>query len=140
MQGNYAADVAPAIAAATGYFLQSGTLNAIDASTNAVLWSFNGDGGLATAPIVIDQYVAIGSSSGNLYVLDSNDGTTVWQTNLGAAIPAGPLWGQSTPLSGLSAGDGLLVVPAGNTLNAFAIDPPVATAMKRAQVRAHTPR
>jgi len=39
--------------------------------------------------------------------------------DLGAEIPTGAFWGTPMPLSGLSAGDGLLVVPAGNTLTAY---------------------
>jgi outer membrane protein assembly factor BamB len=69
-QGTYAADTIPAIGPQMGYFLQSGVLNAINAS-NTVIWSFQGDGELVTAPLAINQYVVIGSSGGNLYVLDS---------------------------------------------------------------------
>ena len=68
-QGTYAADTIPAIGPQMGYFLQSGVLNAINAS-NTVIWSFQGDGELVTAPLAINQYVVIGSSGGNLYVLD----------------------------------------------------------------------
>ena len=64
LKGSYVADVPPAIAAQNGYFLQSGTLRALTLSSNTVLWSFTGDGMLDTAPIAVNSYVFIGSSSG----------------------------------------------------------------------------
>lgn len=119
--GSYLADNPPAIGATTGYFLQSGTLRGITLSNNTIQWSFAGNGSLTTSPILVNNYVFIGSSSGNLYALDAATGAQVWTQNLGAAIPAGAGWGHPIPLSGLSAGNGLLVVPAGNTLTAFAL-------------------
>lgn len=117
--GSYAADNPPAIAKSDGYFLQSGTLRAIDRSTNTVRWSFAGDGTLDTSPIVVNQYVIVGASSGNLYAVDRSTGKQVWKVNVGAAIPAGAGWGKSIPLSGLAAGHGLLIVPAGNSVIAY---------------------
>ncbi len=119
--GSYVADNPPAIAGQTGYFLQSGTLRAVSLSSNSVLWSYAGDGGLVTSPIVVNQYVFVGSSSGNLYALDSATGQQVWQMNIGSTILNGAGWGARMQFSGLSAGDGLLVVPAGNTLTAFTL-------------------
>jgi hypothetical protein len=66
--------------------------------------------------------------------LDASNGTVAWQKNLGAPLPSGPAYAQSTPLSGLAAGDGLLVVPAGNTLTAFTVSPVVASAVKRSGI------
>lgn len=119
--GTYTADNPPAIGAQTGYFLQGGTLRAISLSSNTVQWSFAGDGGLTTSPILVDSYVFIGSSSGNLYGLDAATGAIAWQVDLGAAIPSGAGWGAGLPLSGLSAGDGLLVVPAGTKVTAYTL-------------------
>lgn len=119
--GSYVADNPPAIADQTGYFLQSGTLRAVTLSSNTVAWSFAGDGMLATSPILVSQYVVIGSTSGKLYGLDAATGQQVWQVDSGAAISAGANWGAGIPLSGLSAGDGLLVVPAGTTVTAYTL-------------------
>jgi outer membrane protein assembly factor BamB len=115
----YVADNVPAIGTTTGYFLQGNTLAATKLANYSVVWSFSGDGELSTSPIVVDNYVFVGSSSGNLYGLDGTTGEQLWQVNVGAAIPAGAGWGAGLPLSGLSAGHGLLVVPAGNTLTAY---------------------
>ena len=117
--GTYAADVPPAIGADTGYFLQNETLRGISLDGGGLLWSFTGDGTLATSPIMVNQYVFIGSADGHLYGLDAATGSQVWVQDLGAEIPTGAFWGTPMPLSGLSAGDGLLVVPAGNTLTAY---------------------
>jgi outer membrane protein assembly factor BamB len=119
--GSYVADYPPAIGSTMGYFLQTGTLRGITLSSNAAAWSFTGDGTLVTSPILVDQWVFIGGSSGNLYALNASTGQQVWSKNLGAAIPTGAGWAAGIPLSGLSAGDGLLIVPAGNTLTAYTL-------------------
>jgi outer membrane protein assembly factor BamB len=116
--GTYLADSPPAFTTTMGYFLQSGTLRGILLSNNTVQWSFTGDGQLIGAPIVVNQYVFIGSRSGNLYALDGTTGGQVWNINLGAAIGTGV---DSIPFSGLAAGDGLLVVPAGTILTAYTL-------------------
>jgi len=124
--GNYSAQNLPAIGAQTGYFLQGGTLEALTLSSNTVAWSFAGDGQLTTSPILVaspaNSYVFIGSASGMLYGLDAATGAVVWSLNVGAAFPAGAGWGSGIPFTGLAAGDGLLVVPAGTKVIAYSID------------------
>jgi len=115
--GTFTADVVPAITSATGFFLKSGTLTAKSLSDFSTLWSFNGDGGLVTSPIVVNQAVIVGSSTGQVYALDAATGAQLWATNTGASIYSG----NGNVISGLAAGDGLLVVPAGNTLSAFTL-------------------
>jgi outer membrane protein assembly factor BamB len=117
----YVADGPPAIGTQIGYFLQSGTLRGINLSSNSVLWSFTGDGSLTTSPILVNQNVIIGSSTGMIYALDGNTGSQVWNLNAGAAIPAGAHWGSGIQLTGLAAGDGLLVVPAGTKVVAYVL-------------------
>lgn len=116
--GSYVADSPPAFTQTMGYFLQSGTLRGILLSNNTVQWSFSGDGQLLGSPIAVNQYVFIGSQSGNLYAVDSTTGAQVWSVNLGAPIDASALM---MPFSGLAAGDGLLVVPAGTTVTAYTL-------------------
>lgn len=123
--GAYAADNPPAIGAQTGYFLNGGTLEAITLASNTVAWTFAGDGQLTTSPIVVatptNSYVFIGSASGMLYALDGSSGATVWSVNVGTGFPPGAGWGAGIPLTGLAAGDGLLIVPAGTNVIAYAI-------------------
>ncbi len=116
--GSYVASTPPAFTTTMDYFLQSGTLQGILLSNNTVQWSFSGDGQLAGAPIVVNQYVFIGSSSGNLYALDGTTGTQVWNVNLGAPIDYSVT---ELPFTGLAAGDGLLVVPAGTKVTAYTL-------------------
>lgn len=107
----------PAVTATTAFMLNSGTLQAESLSNNQILWSFAGDGSLDTAPIEVNNYVIVGSSNGNLYALDASTGAQIWTQNVGAPIATGT----NSMLSGLAAGDGLLVVPAGNTVTAYTI-------------------
>ena len=113
LMGSYSSTGEPAFSATAGYFLQSGTLNALTSSNNTLLWSFTGDGALTTSPIVVNQSVIIGSSSGNVYALNAATGQQLWTVNAG-----GPLQSGNTN-SGLAAGDGLLIVPAGNQVVAY---------------------
>lgn len=113
--GSYTATGEPAFSATAGYFLQNGTLNALASSNNTVLWSFTGDGLLTTSPILVNQAVIIESSSGNVYALDAATGQQLWTVNAGGALQSG------STNSGLAAGDGLLIVPAGNQVVAFTL-------------------
>jgi outer membrane protein assembly factor BamB len=115
--GTFTADVVPAVNSTTAFFLQSKTLNAKALSDYSTVWSFSGDGGLVTSPIIVGQAVIVGSSSGQIYALDAATGTQLWTTNAGGTIYSG----NGNVISGLAAGDGLLVVPAGNTLSAFTL-------------------
>jgi outer membrane protein assembly factor BamB len=88
-------------------------------------WSFTADSQLDTAPILIStpsgKYVVVGSASGALYALDAATGATVWKTTV--APISQPDEQNAVQLTGLGAGQGLLVVPAGNTVTAFAAAP-----------------
>lgn len=117
-QGTFTGDAPPALSGGNGYFLQGGTLRGITEPGSTVLWSFAGDGTLTGAPIVVNQYVFIGSTSGNLYALNATTGSQVWTQALGAPVGSGV---GGIPYSGLSAGDGLLVVPAGTKVIAYTL-------------------
>jgi PQQ-like domain len=110
-----------AVGPQAAYFLKGGTLRALASGSNMVLWSFTGDGTLNTSPILVNGYVIIGASSGAVYGLDATTGAIVWQVNAGAALQAGAGWDAGLQLSGLTAGDGLLVIPAGTTVTAYSL-------------------
>src|SRR5205807_9604412 len=57
-------------------------------------------------------------SAGMLYAVNAATGASPWSTNVGATIAA-PDEQNALPLTGLGAGQGLLVVPAGNTVSAY---------------------
>ena len=118
--GTYAASLIPAFTSTNGFFLTNGTLQGVARSNNQVLWSFAGDGQLSSAPIVVNNYVFIGSAGGNLYALDATTGAQAWSKNLGAAIPYSTEYGV-VMYTGLAAGDGLLVVPNGTKVTAYTL-------------------
>jgi outer membrane protein assembly factor BamB len=107
----------PAIGATDGYFLQSGTLRGVELDDLSVLWSFAGDGQLGTAPIVVDDFVFIGSQSGMLYALDVATGHVRFSVNTGASIA--PTMDGFGMMSSLSAGDGLVLVPTAAAIVAY---------------------
>src|SRR5271166_1622077 len=87
--GTFTADAVPAVNSTTGFFLQSGTLNAQSLSDYSTVWSFSGDGALITSPIIVGQAVIVGSSSGQIYALDAATGTQFWTANAGGVIYSG---------------------------------------------------
>ena len=110
----YISQAAPAVSSQASYYLQSqnGVLNAVSNSTGSVLWSFTGDGTLLTAPVVVNNYLFIGSISGKLYMIDATTGTQL------QAVTLAPFVAEA---SGIVAGDGALIVPAGNAISAFTL-------------------
>ena len=110
---------APAFHGSTGFFLNISTLEARDISSGTLKWSFTGDGTLSSAPIVVNGMVYVGSTSGKLYVVDENTGTNVWTETVGTAVNRPDEIGLSEPLTGLGAGEGLIVVPASNLVVAY---------------------
>ena len=114
----------PALGTSAGYFSAAGTLRGQDLLGKSVAWSFAGDGQLSSAPILIDDVVIVGSASGKVYALDAVSGSETWVGSAGAAIPAPDEQNVSQPLTGLGAGEGYLVVPAGSTLTAWRIAGP----------------
>ncbi|HEX5490195.1 MAG TPA: PQQ-binding-like beta-propeller repeat protein [Candidatus Udaeobacter sp.] len=95
---------------------QNGTLVAVN-STGQQVWSFVGDGALQSAPLVVNQTIYIGSRFGMLYGLNAN-GQMIWSTRVGGSIPT-PEQPTVTLVTGLGAGEGLLVVPTATTLVAY---------------------
>lgn len=126
--GSFGASAAPAFGANAAFFLNANvetglaTLTAADALTNAPLWSFRGDDRLVTAPIVIDGVVVVGSATGNVYALDAATGAVLWTGDAGASID-GPDEQNAVQLTGLGAGEGYLVVPAGARVTAWRLVP-----------------
>ncbi len=110
----------PAFQGSTGFFLTfTSTLEARDIFSGTVKWSFTGDGTLGSAPIVVNGTVYIGSGSGKLYALDEGTGANVWTGNVGTPVTRSNLGNFISPLTGLGAGEGLIVVPASNLVVAF---------------------
>ncbi len=122
--GTFQVGPIPALGTTTGFFLNSGTLQAIDLASRNLLWSFTGDGQLVSAPIVINEAVIVGSGSGKVYARNITNGANLWEGNVGASIVAPDEQNVSQPLTGIGAGEGYLVVPAGNVLTAWKLSGP----------------
>ena len=118
---------APAVTASSIFTVQNHTLIATDLASGSKSWSFTGDGTIETAPIVIDNAVIVGGSSGMLYALDVTNGNVTWQVK-GFAVPPPDEVNANVPLTGLAAADGVLVVPTGLGLTAYALTGPPAPA------------
>lgn len=121
VKGTYTASVIPALTSSTAFILNNvSTLQGLARSNNQILWSFAGDGQLSSAPVVVNNYVFIGSAGGNVYALDGTTGAQVWTKNLGGAIPSSGEYG-TVQFTGLAAGNGLLVVPNGTKVTAYTL-------------------
>jgi outer membrane protein assembly factor BamB len=117
LHGSYSAGWPPAIGAGAGFFIAGGSLQAINNTTNVIQWTFAGDGALSGPPILVNNYVFVASSSGKLYAVDAGSGAMLWQTDMG-----GNVFGSSyLPTSGLSAGDGMLLVPTSSGMTAYTL-------------------
>ncbi|HEX8343431.1 MAG TPA: PQQ-binding-like beta-propeller repeat protein [Actinoplanes sp.] len=112
---------APAFSGRTGFFVVGGELHAADAATpDKPIWTFTGDGSqLRSAPIVVNGYVYVGSQSGTVFAVDPATGQAVWSADTGAEITPPDEQNVSTPLTGLAAGQGVLLVPASGRLVAY---------------------
>jgi outer membrane protein assembly factor BamB len=120
----FTASAIPAFSAQSGFFLDAGMLRAVDLNTQNALWNFTGDGSLVSAPIVIDDVVIIGSSSGNVYALNAATGAQTWSGSAGAAITPPDELNLTPPITGFGAGEGYLVVPAGSVLTGWHLSGP----------------
>lgn len=116
--GTFSSTATPVISGQSAYYLQSGTLSAVDLTTQSTRWTFAGDGGLQEAPIVIDSVVVIASATGMVYALNADTGAVLWSGHAAAAsVPGGEV------KAGLGEGDGYLVVPSGSVVSAWKIVP-----------------
>lgn len=116
--GPFTATAPPAFAGNVGFFLADGTLQARDLSTGAVHWSFAGDGNLVAAPIVVNRTVFTASGTGTLYAVDTTTGAVTETIDIGLSIAATDEH-NAVQRTGIAVGDGLLLLPAGNSLFAY---------------------
>jgi outer membrane protein assembly factor BamB len=119
--GTFGSVISPAFDNSLEFSLDNGTLTATQLSTGTTLWTQRADGTLDMAPIVVGGKVYVGGSSGLVAAFDENTGAETWSAKAGSPIaPAGVI-------SGLGAGDNLLVVPATDSLVVYGSSDPSAT-------------
>lgn len=112
-------DYSPAFANGTGFYAQSSLLTAANTTTDTTLWTATPPSGdtYSISPIIVNNIVYIGTSSGRLLGYRATDGKQATAVSLGTAISGGEYF--AIPQAGLGAGDGLLVVPASTKLFAL---------------------
>ena len=116
---------APAFDGGSGFFVSGGSLQAQDATTGSVLWTDTPTGApYVTAPVIVSGLVFEGAADGTLDALDPTTGARLWTDSVGAAIAGPDEVNVTQPLTGMGAGEGRLLVPAGTHLIAYAPVPP----------------
>jgi outer membrane protein assembly factor BamB len=121
-EGTFDSTLIPAFADGIGLFLVGDV--AFDGVTpelravrdGQILWTFTGQGELRSAPIVAGSTVFVAGKTGIVYALDLHTGELLWSSIID---PEGQVtvWPPNEgslfhPLTGLGAGEGVLVVPA----------------------------
>jgi outer membrane protein assembly factor BamB len=101
--------------------LVEGRLQAVDLTTNRVLWRFAPGERIVAAPVVAGGTVYAASEPGTVYAVDARTGEAVWDADLGAPVrrsgPHGNSHARST--TGIGIGEDTLVVPASDVLVAY---------------------
>jgi outer membrane protein assembly factor BamB len=127
VEGTLASTLPPAFHGSRGYYVSgiaspgepTGTLSAVDLTSQAVQWTFNGDGYLSTAPVVVGGQVIVGSRMGTVFGVDETSGALSWSDDTGA-----PLFGESTQSApavvAIGAAEGIVVVPTRSSLVGYA--------------------
>src|SRR5262249_28500741 len=110
---------APAVTDTDFLALNFGTLSSIRLASRTIRWTFTGDGGLITAPVVVNGTVFIGSSTGKVYGIDAATGGPVWIGTSPQAIIEDSEDGGPTPPAGPAAGENLLIFHGENSLLAW---------------------
>jgi outer membrane protein assembly factor BamB len=109
----------PAFRGGIGYYSGLADVAAVSVRSGDVLWRFAGAKKPALPPIVVNGKVVIASNTGQLFVLDEISGQTLQEISLGGKGIM--MSGERTrgPMTGMGAGDGILIVPAKGMLFAF---------------------
>lgn len=117
--GGFNSKYSPSFWQGTAFYTEENSLTAVNVTTSQTLWDTFPQGGdnYSCAPIVVNGVVYVGGSGGNLYGYSAANGSTLFSTNVGQGISCPET--DSVPLPGLSAGNGILLVPAGTELVAF---------------------
>lgn len=103
-----------------GYFTErTGALAAWRVDTMTPDWRFEPPSAITTAPIVVSGTVFVATEDGTLYGLDGETGDVTTQLAVGESVPPPDEHNVSSPLTGLTAGGGLVVVPTADGVTAF---------------------
>ena len=106
----------PAFSGGTAYFATDHAIAAEDELTLTPKFTTVLPAAVSTSPVVAGGVVYVGAGA-NVYAVDGTTGQITWTGSVPA--PTGPGWLFGEPSGDIAVGNGLLVVPAGNTLTAF---------------------
>jgi outer membrane protein assembly factor BamB len=111
-EGTFEASYVPSIFAGTVYYVESGTLSAVDVTSRTLKWTFTGDGELDTSAAIAGRggQLFVGSSSGKVYEIDAASGNLRSSSDAGTGVTAG------SETTSMAIAEGHLFVPAGDTL------------------------
>jgi outer membrane protein assembly factor BamB len=108
----------PAFHGGIGYLPKSDRLTAWNVATKQTLWEFTRAQAPALPPLVINGKVIVVSHGGDLFVLDGTSGAELQHITLGAEVQFN-VEHDGDLRKGMAAGEGMLIVPTGDTLSAF---------------------
>jgi outer membrane protein assembly factor BamB len=110
--GSFAASVGPSFHGGTAFYVNGGSLTAVDVATGTIRWTFAGDGNLCTSAVVAGArgQVFVASSAGSVYEVDESTGMQVSVDKSVAAVTCG------SETEAMSLAEGHLFVPAGSSL------------------------
>lgn len=114
MVGGFNTTFIPSFLGGIGFYTTTTNINAVDLKTGNPIWAAeppNGDS-YASPPIVVNKTVYVGTAAGLLLGYKGKDGTQEVSVSVGAPISAFDYGDYSSPLAGLSAAQGMIVVPA----------------------------
>lgn len=118
LAGDLSTTYSPVFAEGYAFLTEPSTLSAVKIANGHTLWTATANGEIySCSPIIVNNVVYVGTSAGNLEGYSAVTGQEVYSANLGQSIDCGEY--SSWPVVGMGAGEGLLVVPAGNTLVAL---------------------
>jgi outer membrane protein assembly factor BamB len=114
MVGGFNTTFIPAFLNDTAFYTESNALSAVDINTGKTNWTASPPSGdsYASPPIVVNAIVFVGTALGNVLAYKGKDGTVLATVAVGAPISAYDGGDYSSPLAGLSAAQGMVVVPA----------------------------
>ena len=114
MIGGFNTTFIPAFLDDMALYTDPSGMTAVNTKTGKTIWSANPPNGdsYSSPPIVVNSVVFVGTAAGNLLAYRGKDGTSLASVAMGAPISASDNFGISTPLAGLSAAEGMIVVPA----------------------------
>jgi outer membrane protein assembly factor BamB len=126
--GSFVSDRSPAFSGNTGFYVTTdgqgfGTLIATDLATGTTRWTFRGNDNIMMTPITIDNVVVIGVYPDQVYALDVDTGNVLWNATTPTALVAPDERNYIGPVTGFGAGDGWLVAPSDNVVNAWKLVP-----------------